>query len=279
MLAATVAVMYLLLFALVRRGSKTIDAQQRELSSKVTQLMELGAKNEQLHERVRRAAGRTAALNEVFLRRISADLHDGPGQDMGLALMQFELIGKTCLLCPGGNHGLFSTTAEFHAIQNALQSALNDLRAISAGLQLPEIDKLSIPEIVARAIRDYERKAGSSVELGSTAPPAPASLSVKITLYRLLQESLTNGFRHASGLEQRVHVSAESGWLKVEVSDRGLGFDANRLVPEGHMGLAGMRERVEILGGTFDLQSIAGKGTTIRVVLPLVVPGLEQELG
>jgi signal transduction histidine kinase len=144
MLITTVAVMYLLLFALVRRGSKTILEQQGELNDKVTQLTALVTQNDQLHDKVRRAAARTAALNEVFLRRISADLHDGPGQDMGLALMQFESIGDTCMVCPGISHGPFSSTEEFRVIRTSLQSAMADLRAISAGLQLPEIDRLSI---------------------------------------------------------------------------------------------------------------------------------------
>jgi signal transduction histidine kinase len=276
MLVATVSIMYLLLFALVRRGSQTIEAQQSELNHKVTQLTALVAQNEQLHDRVRRAAARTAALNEVFLRRISADLHDGPGQDMGLALMQFEAVGETCMVCPGGAHGPFHASEEFKAIRTALQSALADLRAISAGLQLPEIDKLSIGEIAARAIRDYERKTGAAVTLTTANGQAHASLSVKITLYRLLQESLANGFRHASGVGQHVQVLADEG-LRVEVSDRGEGFDPGLSLPDGHLGLAGMRERVEILGGSFDLQSTPGQGTTIRVTLPLVVPGLEQQ--
>jgi signal transduction histidine kinase len=277
LVAAIVAGMYLLLFALVRRGSKTIDAQQDELNNKVVQLTGLVTQNEQLHDRVRRAAGRTAALNEVFLRRISADLHDGPGQDMGLALMQFESIGKTCMVCPGKEHGLFSTSEEFKTIRTAMQSALTDLRAISAGLQLPEIDKLSPCEIAARAIRDYERKTGAAVTLDSKSGTEPMSLSVKITLYRLLQESLANGFRHAGGSGQHVEVRAEEDRLMVEVSDRGEGFDPGVEATEGHMGLAGMRERIEILGGSFDLQSRPGQGTRIRVVLPMAVPGLEDE--
>jgi signal transduction histidine kinase len=277
MLIATVAVMYLLLFALVRRGSKTILEQQGELNDKVTQLMALVTQNEHLHDKVRRAAARTAALNEVFLRRISADLHDGPGQDMGLALMQFEAIGETCMICPGISHGPLSNTEEFRVIRSSLQSAMADLRAISAGLQLPEIDRLSVSEIVARAIRDYERKTGATVTLNTVNGQEPACLSVKITLYRLLQESLTNGFRHANGSAQHVQAKTEGGRLTVEVSDRGTGFNPAAIIPEGHLGLVGMRERVEILGGSFDLQSTVGQGTTIRVTLPLVVPGLEQE--
>lgn len=279
LMAAIVAGMYLLLFAMVRRGSKTIDEQQEDLNNKVVQLTSLITQNNQLHERVRRAAGRTAALNEVFLRRISADLHDGPGQDMGLALMQFESIGDRCMVCANKVHEPLSSVEEFQTIRTAMRSALADLRAISAGLQLPEMDIMSPCEIAARAIRDYAGKTGATVTLDSKSGTAPVSLSVKITLYRLLQESLANGFRHAGGSGQHIEVRAQDDRLQVRVSDRGAGFDPGAAAPEGHMGLAGMRERIEILGGSIDLQSRPGEGTSIRVVLPLVVPGLEEDQG
>ena len=90
--AATMAVMYLLLFGLVRRGSQTIDAQRRELGERVAELSRLLERNAQLDARVRGAAARATAVNERFLRRISADLHDGPGQDLGFALMRLEAM-------------------------------------------------------------------------------------------------------------------------------------------------------------------------------------------
>jgi signal transduction histidine kinase len=276
LLSTILAVMYLLLFALVRRGSKTIDAQQSELNNKVTQLTAVIAQNNQLHGRVRRAADRTTALNEVFLRRISADLHDGPGQDMGLALMQFESIGDNRLVSEAGDQEQLSSTEEFQSIRASLKSALTDLRAISTGLQLPEIEKLSVTEIVARAVRDYESKTGVTVSLIANVEPAVTSLPVKIALYRLLQESLANGFRHANGSGQQVDIKMKEGSLMVEVSDLGAGFDTNKTVSQKHFGLVGMRERVEILGGSFDLQSTVGQGTTVRVTLPLVVTGMEQ---
>ena len=84
--AGTTLVMYLLMFGLVRRGSETIDAQRRQLSDKVAELSALVKQNAVLHDKVRRAAVRAASLNERFLRRIATDLHDGPAQDLALAL-------------------------------------------------------------------------------------------------------------------------------------------------------------------------------------------------
>ena len=151
------------------------------------------------------------------------------------------------------------------------------MRSISANLRLPEIDDLTLVQIATRAVRDYEGKTSIRVALVAADSVTTASLAIKIALYRLLQESLANGYRHAFGVGQRVEIKNEDGRLLVKISDDGPGFDQHAAVKEGRLGLAGMRERVEVLGGSFDLQSRPGLGTVIRVNLPLVVPEMEYE--
>ncbi|MGQ0600929.1 MAG: sensor histidine kinase [Anaerolineales bacterium] len=274
--AATLA-MYLLLAGLVGRASNTIVAQQADLRDKVTRLSALLAQNEQLHERVRRAAARTTMLNERFLRRISADLHDGPGQDLGLALLLIEALADVCATCVVAVAKGRAVSDDFRTIQSALQSALAELRAISAGLRLPEIGRLSLIETAERAVRDYERKTGQAVALAVNGVSTEVSLPVKITVYRLLQESLANSFRHAGGVGQRVRMAESNGQLLVEVTDGGKGFDPQTASRDGHLGLAGMRERMEILGGTFEVRSVLDHGTTIQACLPMAVPEVEGE--
>ena len=275
--AATTAVMYLLLFLLVRRGSQTIEQQRLALSDHVSKLTALNAQNEQLHNRVRRAAANTTALNEAFLRRISADLHDGPGQDLGFALMRFESISDSFAGLPGAQERRQSALEALRPIQAAIGSALADLRAICDGLQLPEMDSLTLNEIAARAVRDFEGKTGAKILLAAGDITGATSLPVKIALYRLLQESLANGFRHAPGVEQQVDIKQAEGRLLVVIRDKGPGFDPNATVGQGHLGLIGMRERVVLLGGSFEILSRPAQGTVIRVNLPLVVPEMSYD--
>jgi signal transduction histidine kinase len=274
--AATLLGIYLLLFGLVRRGSQTIGRQRRDLNNKVLELTALNAQNEQLNDRIRRAAARATALNETYLRLISADLHDGPGQDLGLALVQIDAVRECGSACPSAQSRLAAGGIEVNMVRSSLRSALADLRAIATGLQLPDIAGLSINEVAARAVRDYEGKTSVKVELVGPEEDIEASLPVKITLYRLLQESLANGFRHAGGIGQHVELARQGDQVIVEVSDHGAGFDPHAALEEGHLGLTGMRERVEVLGGTFRLRSAAGEGTMVRICLPLSVPGVEH---
>ena len=277
MVGAATLVMFVLLAWLVRHASNTITAQQAELKEKVAQLTALLDQNRQLHERVRRAAARTTALNERFVHRIAADLHDGPGQGVALALMRMESLAEVCGSCPRPIGKERPVGEEFRTMHAALQSALVELRAISAGMRLPEIERLSLEETARRAVRDYERKAAVRVPLAVDGAPADAPLPVKITLFRLIQESLANGYRHGGAVDQRVALGRSDGALAVEVADGGAGFDPGAAAANGHLGLAGMRERVEILGGSFSVQSAPGRGTVIRASLPLRIAEQDGE--
>ena len=272
LVAGTTLAMYLLLFLVVRRGSWTITAQQEELGDKVRQLTELNVQNLKLQERVIRAAEKSTALNEIFLQRVSADIHDGPGQDLGYALMQLKNMDAT------GQSSTAETRPDWLAnivpVQLALESALSDLRAISSNLEVPDIEVMSLSAVASRVVRDFQGKTGAHVNLELPATDANASFRAKVTLFRVLQESLANTFRHARAKDCKVVLSANSDCLFIEISDGGPGFDAETAAKKGRYGLRGMRQRVEVVGGIFESTSTEGRGTRIKVSLPLVSHGI-----
>ena len=280
---ATLA-MYALLAGLVGRASVIISRQQAERQDQVMQLTALLQQNAQLSDRVHRAAARSTALNEQFLKRLSADLHDGPCQDLGLALLRFDALTDSWVArdpnSPQGSTRRRTAappdSRDLHTVQLAIQSALDELRTISTGLWLPALEPLAPEEVAERAVRDYESKTGAKVDRSFEGLPAEMPFPVKITLYRVLQEALSNGYRHAPGARQEVRLSVEDGYLFAQVADAGTGFDpqavANTVSRNGHLGLAGMRERVEVLGGAFSVQTMPGQGTTVQARLPLTLP-------
>lgn len=261
---------YLLLFIVVRRGSRTIAAQRGALGEQVTQLTALNAQNLQLHQRVRRAAQEAVVLNEALLQRISANVHDGPCQDLGFALMQIKNLRD------GREAGQATAAEELDRVSHAVQAAINDLRTISADLEMPDIEPLAIEEVAQRVVRDFIGKTRRPVVLTTEVPPRlPAHVRVKTTLYRLLQESLANAYRHAPDSDCFVRVTADTRRVDVEVSDNGPGFDVAAAFTGRRLGLNGMRQRVESLGGDFELTSTPGRGTTVRVSLPIVETPVE----
>jgi len=260
---------YLLLSGFVGRASTTIEQQRVALSVQVTQLTELLAQNFTLHDRVRRAAARTTALNERILRRIGADLHDGPVQELSLALLRIDhvAIGVPANIPSAPSRAPIEQ--DLDVVQGSLQRALAEIRALSAGLGVPHLHELELGETVTRAVRVHEQRTQTAVALEMDSLPDHASLPVKITVFRLVQEALNNAFRHAGGLGQRVVVVGQGGQLHIEIGDEGPGFSLQeRTAWEEHLGLVGMRERVESLGGVFQLESAPGKGTRIIADLP-----------
>jgi signal transduction histidine kinase len=265
---------YLLLAGFVRRASNTIEEQRATLNDQIARLTELLAQNQELHERVRRAAGSVATLNERFLRRIGSELHDGPAQDLGLSLLKLDsLIGRSeqAQVAP-------EFVEELNGIQSSLQNAQKEVRAISTGLSLPQLAELSLTETVIRAVRAHERRTSGHVKLDVAPLPEQAALPVKITIYRVIQESLNNSFRHASGTNPQIRAFMDGDYLALEVSDEGPGFVPQpAAIFNGHLGLAGMRERVESLGGTFSVKSEPGKGTQVAARLALRAEEGENE--
>src|SRR3954454_16660702 len=235
---------FLTLSAIVLRGSRTIDAQSRVLNERVAELSDLLEQNRALQLKVTRAAQCTAAVNERYLRRIGADLHDGPAQLIALAALRLD--GPV----------LSDDTASFDkrqrealAIKASLDDALQEIRSICSGLVLPHIEAADLPEILSLTVRQHEQRTGSKVALSVSSWPKTLSTSAKICTYRFVQEALTNGFRHGLGVNQSVAQSFDGKRIRVEVPDDGPGFDPDA-VPTASIVLSGLRDRVESLGGS-----------------------------
>lgn len=289
--SATMLTAYLVLAGLVQRGSDTIGRQQRALAASVDQLTALLSQNASLHDRVRGAATRSTALNEQYLRRISADLHDGPAQDISVALLRLGSVARQAASplagAPGGRAagggasggvavggGGGTADGDVATIEACLLRALRELRSIASGLRLPELESLSLTETVERVVQIHERRTGTSVAL-ATGDDVAVSLPTKITVFRVIQEALANAYNHADGRGQRVRVTTVPDAVTLEVSDAGPGLAgtvphaSGRRPDRAHLGLAVMRERVESMGGRFSMTSRDGAGVTIRATLPL----------
>lgn len=260
--AAATLIFFLLLSAIVLRGSRTIDDQGRRLSAQVSELKSLLAANEALQARVGSATQRATALNESFLRRLGADLHDGPAQLIAFAALRLD---SEALLADGTSREL--REREIGRIRASLADGLSEIRTICRGLVLPQIEEAGLADVIARAVNDYEQRTGATVERHIVESDLIVPLSQRICAYRFVQEALNNGHRHCRGAPQSVRAESRSGRLQVTVSDRGSGFDPEKISP-GSIGIVGMRDRIESLGGRFDLRS-SPEGTKVSMSFEL----------
>lgn len=275
--SAVVLASYLLLVGLVRQGGRTIRRQAEELRAQVAERDGLLAQNRTLHGRVARAAERTTALNERFLRRVSADLHDGPAQDLSFALLKLDGLGQP----PRTDAERAQQGARLQAVQGSLERATRELRAVARGLRLPELEPLTLADTLHRAVHDFERRSGAAALLELANLPEEVPLALKITVFRIVQEALNNAYRHGGGAAYEVRAEADDHSVVLTVCDDGRGFAPAPEPPAapGGLGLVGMRERAESLGGLFKVVSAPGEGTRVVARLPLGDPLGEHDRG
>ncbi|ANL65468.1 sensor histidine kinase protein [Rhizobium phaseoli] len=253
--AAVTGVFFLVLSALVFRGSRTIEAQRKDLKQRVAELSALLSENRGLQRRLQRASQRVAALNETYLRSIGADLHDGPAQHIAYASLRLDSD-----LLINASTKPETREKELAWIRSSLAEAMTEIRNICSGLVLPQIEKSTITEIVLRVVEAHQHKTETLVETIIDEDGPELATAVKICIYRFIQEALNNAYRHGGGVQQTVKAVSHNGHVHVEVSDRGNGFDPAEVRPAS-LGLVGLRERVDSLGGSFDIKT--GEGGTV----------------
>jgi len=250
------------LFLIVRRGSRTIEHQRQVLSHRAEEAESASKELMELRDTARRASMEFANLNETFIRRIGADLHDGPVQLMTLAILQLDELRD--LTKKDERARLLDETSK------TLGEALIEARTVTKSLLLPEILHLWAKDVVAEAIRQHEARTKTKVAFVSSGTNADLPPALKTCIYRFVQEGLNNAYRHAGGNGQRVRCRIDMPVIAISVEDDGL---PPGTVPfaarEGGMGLYGLRQRIESFGGTLSVTKRAGCGTMLEMVLEL----------
>jgi signal transduction histidine kinase len=230
-----------------------------------------------LRDSVERAMAQILASDERMLGRIGLDIHDGPTQQLSVALLEVQLL-EAELGEEDGSDGSDpqALRASLGRIYETVGGALHEMRELIGHLRPAQFEERSLRDILQDAITAFESRADCRVaaEWEGDFPVNGVSISQRITLYRILQETLTNAHRHGRASVVRVRVRGNGAGTTLEVRDDGCGFDPEAVqrrrpgTPLARFGLHGMRDRAQLLGGTFAVESAPGQGTTIRVFLP-----------
>ncbi len=264
--ATTLAIMGLL-FLIVRRASNIIESQRVKLKSQLTNAQALAEQNKTLRKAADRARMDATKSNETLLNRIGSDLHDGPVQLLSLLILR--LGGSS----PGAakQSGLSENPPEELHPSRLVSQVLTELRELSTGLVLPEIENISLKAALRVAVERHEYATGSVVSASYDGLPENVAHPLKICLYRVVQEGLNNAFRHAAAREQRVTASADANVITVIVSDAGPSAEQDvKTTGRRHpLGLQGIRNRVEAFGGSVQIEQRRAKGTQLIVSVPL----------
>jgi PAS domain S-box-containing protein len=212
---------------------------------------------------------RTNSAIETERNRIARDLHDGPVQGVSAASLSLEAV---LMLLRNGQISKAQSTLE--KIREELSGENESLRRLMSDMRPPVLDERGLVPALQEILARFGRETGVETRFRSRAlvdvPPDLETLA-----YRIVQEALTNATKHAQAVEVSVSVEAVAGQLRIEISDDGVGFDANRardFLRAGRVGLASMRERTELANGSFMVRSAPGQGTSIVATMPLDTP-------
>ena len=235
-----------------------VDLSERKAIE--SQLIAARQAAEESQQSLRELWNRLAKVQEEERRSLALELHDGIGQVLTSLVLSLDAAAQL-----PEKAGLILTEA-----RGVAQRLQDDVRRLSFDLRPPMLDDLGLLPTLTWLAEWVEDHLGVAVELSTPEVLPPLSYATSTTAYRIVQEALTNVAKHAGVDEATVEVGVAPGWLSLTVSDAGRGFE---LHPDAQkhrgMGLAGMAERANHLGGSVEVESVPGDGTRLRVRLPV----------
>lgn len=205
-------------------------------------------------------------------KRIARELHDETSHSLTSMLIELQELKRS---------GALTSEQKAHAtaLKALIDQALKDINQLAWNLRPSVLDKFGLQVSLERYVEEIEGHHNLSVDLVVQGDVASLPADVEITIYRLVQEAVTNVVKYACAQELGIMLVVNDAFVSVVVEDDGGGFDVEavtKLRPGEHLGLLGMDERVSILGGTLDIESCVGGGTAIIAKVPLRERGADD---
>ncbi len=213
-------------------------------------------------------------VGENTMRRLARELHDDLGQALTAVRMDLGLIDRTLETdSPVRPH--------VREVRDQIGGVLQSVRNLSQLLRPAVLDDLGLVPAMQSYITNFGERTRILITLDAPIPDTRLPRPIEVTLYRVLQEALTNVARHANAQRVHVRLQTDSNTVTLQISDDGCGFDAPRFLEnppsDRGMGLIGMRERAATYGGRLTIESHVGGGTRIELTLSPAEPAEEPE--
>jgi PAS domain S-box-containing protein len=201
--------------------------------------------------------GKLVSAQEDERRRVARELHDSLGQLMAAILLQIQSVRDAGPLPQAATVRL----DELQRLAHGLSRAAHEL---AVRLRPPALDDVGLRGALKQYLADWAARTGVAAQFQSVEPEAARfPPEIETALYRVVQEALTNVARHAHARRVSLVIQEQDGCAIAALDDDGLGFDTEATAVSGRLGLIGMRERMTLVGGTLEVESSAGAGTTV----------------
>lgn len=257
---------------LARSFNTMVDALQESSAALVKSNAEVSANNEELlrlcedlseKEKMRVSLlAKVVSAQEEERQRLSRELHDGAGQMLASLLVHLKLIEKSPDLAQ-----VRDRTTE---LRELVVKTLEETRRLAVDLRPSGLDDLGLAGALEWYARSFEQTSGISVAVTIDSVEGRLARPVEAQLYRIVQEMLSNVSKHSQANRVKLALSQTGEEVHLRVEDDGIGFDTSESTSriDPGLGLMTMRERAALLGGTFRLSSVPGRGTSVEIVIP-----------
>jgi signal transduction histidine kinase len=210
---------------------------------------------------LRLLSARQEKLLEDERKRIAMELHD----ELGQLLTGIKMNNSAIQMRKANEPNLIQQT---HRIEELAERAIGVVRQVATSLR-PLVLDMGLEAALSWQARNFQRMFGIPCELTINWKELPRNEHIEVTIFRTVQEALTNVSRHAAASRVWIETNIEDGQLAVRIRDNGSGFDASALIPGKTLGLLGQKERMHGLGGSVTIDSLPGKGTTVVLTIPI----------
>ena len=247
----------------------------RELTVEIEERKRIEEALRESQEELRRLSSRILTAQESERRKIARDLHDQSWQTLNRVILEANrFLSQT----PAGDWTAVRQTAE--TILADTREAIGRIRSMQGELWPPVLDDLGILPTLSWYLREFEKDhAGFSTERQIEAAEEEIPQDIKIVIYRVMQEALKNAAQHSGAGRVRLSLKKEKERIVFAVNDDGKGFNLEQILlgtqPWVGFGLVSMKEKVEQSGGTFEVRSGGGAGTTVQATWSLTETGRE----
>lgn len=219
-------------------------------------------------ERLRNLSGRLQSLLEEERTRISREIHDELGQALTAMKMDLSMTRRSLV-----SEGFAQRAAKIQEIELAVTRIIRAVRRIATDLRPGILDELGVTAAIKWMAKNFQNRTGLSCKVVVSKADKISDPARSTAIFRIVQEALTNVMRHAAASQVAVSLKRIDDTLIVEVRDNGIGIKEGRIFDSKSLGLIGIRERVLLLGGEAEISGKPGKGTLVRVALPLMEKG------
>jgi len=242
----------------VRKSSRTLETEMAMIL-----FADIEEQLNRMDQNRQRVARRANLIREEERKRLALELHDQVGQSLTALKIDLSLAKRKL------TNGDRASRLAIESAESAVDQIVNVVRELSAELRPPLLDDLGLVAALQFQMETFQKRTGILSVFKTRTEEVSAGAEIEMGIFRVFQEIMTNVIRHSRASRVDVGLEVHRGWLFLTVADNGRGITEDELYSPKSLGLMGMHERAEQLGGAIHIRRGSAAGTTVVMQVPL----------